>query len=58
MPDCQGCRDAKKWSDDPTKKAQLIRQVEDEILLRSRELDSCWQEDELDCVRVCGTLPQ
>jgi len=51
VPDCKACREAKKWNDDPTKKALLIRQVEDEILLRSRELDSCWQEDELDCVR-------
>ncbi|XP_065063973.1 uncharacterized protein LOC135690373 [Rhopilema esculentum] len=50
-PEHPGCRDAKNWNDDPTKKAQMIRKVEDEILLRSRELDSCWQEDELDCVR-------
>ena len=28
------------------------QKIEDEILLRQRELDSCWQEDELDCPRV------
>ena len=28
------------------------RDVEDEILLRSRELDSCWQEDAMDFTRV------
>ncbi len=55
-PNCQGCKEVRKLKDDPTKKAQLIRQVEDEILLRSRELDSCWQEDELDCVRVSYPL--
>eukprot|EP00794_Sanderia_malayensis_P019417 gene19417-21341_t len=51
IPNCVGCLEVRKLKDDPKKKAQLIRQVEDEILLRSRELDSCWQEDELDCVR-------
>lgn len=29
------------------------QKIEDEILLRQRELDSCWQEDEVDCPRVC-----
>lgn len=32
------------------------QKIEDEILLRQRELDSCWQEDELDCPRVRSYL--
>lgn len=33
------------------------QRIEDEILLRQRELDSCWQEDEVDCPRVSFWAP-
>lgn len=41
----------------PTMPQQVVinserQRIEDEILLRQRELDSCWQEDEVDCPRV------
>lgn len=40
----------------PTMPQQVVinserQRIEDEILLRQRELDSCWQEDEVDCPR-------
>ena len=44
--------DLKQLDAYPLQKAQAKRQVEDEILLKSRELDMCWHEDEIDCVRV------